>query len=86
MQHSCFIQKRTLIIQQDAHVERNITISYQGASGYYDFDPVALFANKSGGYVLVRGSWMETRFNAGYIYWRNNGTGSGVIGTGGVIY
>jgi hypothetical protein len=73
---------------RDAHVERNITIPYQGASGYYDFDPVALFgASAAGGYVLVEVHGWQTRFNAGYIHWRNNGSSNtAAIGTGGVTF
>jgi hypothetical protein len=69
------------------NVPRSKSISYQGASGYYDFDPVAEFGqSKSGGYVLLEVNGWQTRFNAGYIHWNNNGTGAGAIGTGSVTY
>ena len=69
------------------NVPRSKSIPYQGSSGYYDFDPVAEFGqSKSGGYVLLEVNGWQTRFNAGYIHWNNNGSGTGVIGTGSVVY
>ena len=69
-----------------ALISRAINISYQGATGSVDIDPVALFgANKSGGYLLLEVNGWQTRFNAGYIHWNNNG-GTGAIGTGSVVY
>ena len=68
------------------NVPRSKSISYQGSSGYYDFDPVAEFGHsKQGGYVLLEVNGWQTRFNAGYIHWHNNG-GTGAIGTGSVTY
>ena len=67
-------------------VPRSKGIPYQGSSGYYDFDPVAEFGHsKQGGYVLLEVNGWQTRFNAGYIHWHNNG-GTGAIGTGSVTY
>ena len=43
-------------------------------------------ANRSGGYVIIEVNGWQTRFNAGYIQWRNNGSGSGKIGTGNVVF
>ena len=53
----------------------------------YDIDPVALvwrIVNR-GGYLLLEVNGWQTRFNAGYIHWHNNG-GTGAIGTGSVTY
>lgn len=69
-----------------ALISRAINITYRGATGTYDFDPVALFgATKQGGYILLEVNGWQTRFNAGYIHWNNNG-GTGTIGTGSVTY
>ena len=69
-----------------ALISRTLAINYQGASGSVDIDPVALFgASNRGGYLLLEVNGWQTRFNAGYIHWHNNG-GTGAIGTGSVTY
>ena len=64
-------------------VPRNLFVSYGGSSYDYTFDPVALFgSNQSGGTLGLRVSGWPTRLFDGIIIWRNNGSGSGKIGTG----
>jgi hypothetical protein len=68
---------------------RTITVPYSGNTGTFtfDIDPVATFGTRvSGGRMKLEVSGWGTRMNAGYIVYRNDGSGSGKIGTGDVVY
>jgi hypothetical protein len=68
---------------------RTITVPYTGSSGSFtfDIDPVAEFGNRvSGGRMKLEVSGWQSRMNAGYIVYRNDGSGAGKIGTGNVTY
>ena len=68
---------------------RTITVPYTGSSGSFtfDIDPVAEFGTRvSGGRLHLAVSGWQSRMNAGYIVYRNNGSGSGKIGVGNVTY
>jgi hypothetical protein len=68
---------------------RTISIPYTGNSGSFtfDIDPVAEFGTRvSGGRLHLAVSGWQSRMNAGYIVYRNNGSGTGKIGTGNVTY
>ena len=68
---------------------RTISIPYSGNTGSFtfDIDPVAEFGTRvSGGRMKLEVSGWGQRLSAGYIVYRNDGTGSGKIGTGDVIY
>ena len=68
---------------------RTITIPYSGSTGSFtfDIDPVATFGTRvSGGRLHLAVSGWQTRMNAGYIVYRNDGGGSTKIGTGNVVY
>jgi hypothetical protein len=68
---------------------RTISIPYSGSTGSFtfDIDPVAEFGTRvSGGRMKLEVSGWGQRLSAGYIVYRNDGTGSGKIGTGDVIY
>ena len=68
---------------------RTITVPYSGNTGTFtfDIDPVAEFGTRvSGGRMKLEVSGWGTRMNTGYIVYRNDGTGSGKIGTGDVVY
>jgi len=68
---------------------RTITVPYSGNTGTFtfDIDPVATFGTRvSGGRMKLEVSGWGTRMNAGYIVYRNDGSGSSKIGTGDVVY
>ena len=68
---------------------RTITIPYTGSSGSFtfDIDPVAEFGTRvSGGRLHLAVSGWQSRMNAGYIVYRNDGGGLSKIGTGNVTY
>ena len=68
---------------------RTITIPYTGSSGSFtfDIDPVAEFGTRvSGGRLHLAVSGWQSRMNAGYIVYRNDGGGSSKIGSGNVTY
>ena len=67
---------------------RTISIPFSGSGTFtFDIDPVATFGTRlSGGRMKLEVSGWGTRMNAGYIVYRNDGTGSGKIGTGDVVY
>ena len=68
-------------------VTRNLFVTHGGNNFNYTFDPVALFgAALGGGKLLLEVTGWPERLNCGYIVWRNDGNGSGLIGTGVVSY
>ena len=68
-------------------VTRNLFVAHGGSGFDYTFDPVALFgAALGGGKLLLEVTGWPSRLNCGYIVWRNDGNGSGLIGTGVVSY
>jgi hypothetical protein len=68
-------------------VTRNLFVAHGGNNFNYTFDPVALFgAALGGGKLLLEVTGWPERLNCGYIVWRNDGNGAGLIGTGVVSY
>ena len=68
-------------------VTRNLFVTHGGNNFNYTFDPVALFgAALGGGKLLLEVTGWPERLNCGYIVWRNDGNGAGLIGTGVVSY